>query len=225
MVTGAQQSPLASFPLQTGTRWVYENEWRSGDPSRPDVERWTTEETITGTVATSEGLVVLREVREQGNPTGKTNTVRVITPNGQLRELQRGKHAGFVAREREPYLVHGNCIYVIGDGWDNQGQQLHPSYRKSLAEGVVSPNFCFPLQMGRKWGTDDIPWRVESARDRVGSFIAPEYAGATHIFSDHFGSGGLEDIWFQEGIGVVGEHYIHEGSYDEYTRRLVSFSR
>ena len=153
---------------------MYEHEWRSGDPSRPDVERWTTEETITGTVTTPEGLMVLREVKEQGSPTGKTNPIRVITPTGQLRELQQGKHAGLVAREREPYLVRGNCIYVIGDGWDSQRQQLRPSYLKYLAEVDVSPDFCFPLQMGREWGTNDIPWRVESPRDGVGSFLPPE---------------------------------------------------
>jgi hypothetical protein len=225
MVTGAQETPLAWFPLQTGTRWVYEHEWRSGDPRRPDVDRWTTEETITGTVTTSEGLMVLREVKEQDKLTEKTNPILVITPTGQMRELQQGKHAGFIARERKPYLIHGNCIYVIEDGWDSQSQRLRPSYRKYLAEGAVSPDFCFPLQMGRKWGTKDIPWRVESPRNGVGSFLPREYAGATHIFSGHFGSGGLEDVWFQRGIGIVGEHYLHDGTYDEYTRKLVSFSR
>jgi len=30
------------------------------------------------------------------------------------------------------------------------------------------------------------------------------------------------DVWFQQGVGVVGEHYIHKGTYDEYTKKLVS---
>jgi hypothetical protein len=54
--------------------------------------------------------------------------------------------------------------------------------------------------------------------------LPPQYPEAIHIFSNHFGSGGLEDVWFQKGIGVVAEHYIHNGTYDEYTRKLVSFS-
>ena len=91
-----------------------------------------------------------------------------------------------------------------------------------MIEGTVSPDFCFPLQMGREWGNNDIPWRVEPARDNVGSFLPSEYSGAIHIFSGHFGSGGWEDVWFQKGVGVVGEHYIHNGTYDEYTKRLVS---
>lgn len=228
IVASAQEDPLAWFPLQVGSRWVYEHEWKSGDRTRPDVDRWTTEETITGWVTIPQGLVVLREVKQQGNATEQTVKNRVIPRNGQLREVQQQSitHPGYlVARDREPYLVHGNCIYVIADGWDGQGQQLRPSYREYLAKSAVSPDFCFPLQMGRKWGNNDMPWQVESARQGVGSFLPTEYAEAIHIFSSHFGSGGWEDVWFQKGVGVVGEHYIHNGSYDEYTKKLVSSSR
>jgi len=136
--------------------------------------------------------------------------------------VQRYSRSYLIAHNREPYLVHGNCVYVIDQGWDSQRQQLRPEYRKYLIEGTVSPDFCFPLQMGREWGNNDIPWRVEPARDNVGSFLPSEYSGAIHIFSGHFGSGGWEDVWFQKGVGVVGEHYIHNGTYDEYTKRLVS---
>jgi hypothetical protein len=79
--------------------------------------------------------------------------------------------------------------------------------------------------MGRQWGNGDVPWSVEPARAAVASFLPAEYATAIHIFSSHFGSGGWEDVWFQKGIGVVGEHYIHNGTYDEYTKKLVSFTR
>jgi hypothetical protein len=228
IVASAQEDPLAWFPLQLGSRWVYEHEWKSGDRTRPDVDRWTTEETITGWVTIPQGLVVLREVKQQGNATEQTVKNRVIPRNSQLREVQQQSitHPGYlVARDREPYLVNGNCIYVIADGWDGQGQQLRPSYREYLANGAVSPDFCFPLQMGRKWGNNDMPWRVESAREGVVSFLPTEYAEAIHIFSSHFGSGGWEDVWFQKGVGVVGEHYIHNGTYDEYTKKLVSSSR
>jgi hypothetical protein len=228
IVASAQEDPLAWFPFQLGSRSVYEHEWKSGDRTQPDVDRWTTEETITGLVTIPQGLVVLREVKQQGNATEQNVKKRVIPRNGQLREVQRQgiTHPGYlVARDRELYLVHGNCIYVIADGWDEQRQQLRPSYREYLSKGAVSPDFCFPLQMGRKWGNNDMPWEVESAREGGGSFPPTEYAEAIHIFSGHFGSGGLEDVWFQKGVGVVGEHYIHNGTYDEYTKKLVSSSR
>jgi hypothetical protein len=228
MAANAQEDLLAWFPLQIGNRWVYENESKSGDRNRPDVNRWISEETITEWVTIPEGLVVLREVRQQEEgPRGASGDL-VIAPNGRLREArQEGRaHLGYlITRDRDPYLVSGNCVYVISDGWDGQRRQLRPEYRRYLSEGAVSPDFCFPLQTGREWGNNDTPWRVEPARDSVGSFLPAEYAGAIHIFSSHFGSGGWEDVWFQKGVGVVGEHYIHNGTYDEYTKKLRSFER
>src|SRR6266487_3228427 len=61
------------------------------------------------------------------------------------------------------------------------------------------------------------------AREGVASFLPAQYANVIHIFSNHFGSGGWEDVWFQKGVGVVGEHYIHNGTYDEYSKKLLSF--
>src|SRR5438552_5833140 len=105
MVASAQDDPLAWFPLEVGSHWVYEHEWKSGDRNRPDVDRWTTEEAITGRVTILEGLVVLREVKRQAN----------------------AAHGGaFIARDGVPFLVHGNCVYVIGGGWDGQRQELLP---------------------------------------------------------------------------------------------------
>jgi hypothetical protein len=129
-----------------------------------------------------------------------------------------------IVRDRDPYLVRGNCVYVITQGWDTQTQQLRPNYKKYLIEGSVSPDFCFPLQMGQEWGSVkyDFPWRVEPSRGGVDAFLHREYPEATHIFSDHFGSGGWKDVWFEKGVGVVGEHYIHNGTYDEYTKKLIS---
>jgi len=226
-VASAQEDPLAWFPLQVGSRWVYEHESKSGDRNRPEVNRWTTEERITGRVTIPEGLVVLREVKQLPNASDQTTTVRAIAPNGELRYVQQpGYNRGVLgARDREPYLVHGNCVYVIGGGWDGQRQELRQEYRKYLSDGTVSPDFCFPLQLGREWGNNDIPWRVELARDGVGSFLPAQYANVIHIFSNHFGSGGWEDVWFQKGVGVVGEHYIHNGTYDEYSKKLLSFMR
>ena len=71
----AQEDPLAWFPLRIGSRWVYEHEWKSGDRNRPDVDRWTTEETITAWVTIPEGLGVLRELKQQANATDQPVTV------------------------------------------------------------------------------------------------------------------------------------------------------
>lgn len=205
IVASAQENPLTWFPLQVGSRWVYDHEWKSGDRNRPAVDRWSTDETVTGWATIPEGTVVLRDAKKRVNP-------------GE-------QGINLVARARYPYLIRGNCVYVISDGWDPRKQDLRPEFRKYLSDGSVSPDFCFPLQTGREWGNNDTPWRVEPAREGVGAFLPTQYSEAIHIFSNHFGSGGSEDVWFQKGIGVVGEHYIHNGTYDEYTKKLVSFSR
>lgn len=205
---------------------MYDHEDKQGDSSRPDVDRWTTEETITGQVAIPEGLVVLREVKQETYSTRAATTYRVITPNGQLRYDQQQnniRHAYFSARDREPYLVHGDCVYLIGAGWDSETRQLRSEYRTFLVQGGLSPDFCFPLQLGLVWGNNDIPWQIEPAREGVASFLLPAYSGVIHIFSSHFGSGGWQDVWFQKGVGVVGAHYIHNGTYEEYTKKLRSF--
>jgi hypothetical protein len=228
IVASAQEDPLAWFPLQRGTRWLYQHESKSGNRNRPNVDRWTSEETIVGWVTVPEGLVVLREAREQGSSTGQPVQTIVTAPNGQLREVElpRIAHRGYlVARDREPYLVRGNCVYVIGEGWDPQNQRLRPNYQRYVAEGALPADFCFPLQTGRRWGNNDVPWIVEPSSTQVGSFLPAEYADAMRIFSSHFGSGGQVDVWFKKGVGVVGEHYIHNGTYDEYTKKLLSFSR
>ena len=212
IVAGAQENPLTWFPLQAGSRWVYEHEWKSGDRNRPAVDRWTTEETVTGWMTIPEGIVVLRDAKERAIPD------KPINQQGS----SRGGH--LVARAKYPYLIRGDCVYLISDGWNSKTQELRPEFRKYLTGGSVSPDFCFPLQSGREWGNNDIPWRVEPARAGVGLFLPSQYSEAVHIFSNHAGSGGLEDVWFQKGIGVVAEHYIHNGTYDEYTKKLVSFS-
>lgn len=224
VVMGAQDDPLAWFPLHVGSRWAYEHEWKSGDPRRPNVERWTTEETITKWVTIPEGLVVLREVKLQRKTPEQPTTRRALGLDGQVREEQPGSDGGYlVTREREPYLVRGSCVYIIDNGFDGQTRQLRPPYRKYLAEGLLSPDFCFPLEVGRKWGNTDIPWQVEPTSSEPHSFSPVKYVGAMHIVSEHFGSGGWMDIWFQKDVGVVCEHYVHSGSYDEYTKNLFSF--
>ena len=114
----------------------------------------------------------------------------MIAPSGELRNVQQHLSAHLIARDREPYLVREVCIYAIAGGWDGQRQELRPEYQRYLSETAISPDFCFPLQMGREWGNNDTPWRFEPARAGVGGFLPAERAGATHSFSSLFGSGG-----------------------------------
>ena len=186
----AQKGPLGWFPLQVGARWVYEHEAKTGSRGKPDVDRWTTEETITHRIDVPDGVVVLREVMQEARSTQ------------QFSRAQQGNSQGYLSsRDREPYLVHGDCVYVTGGGWDAETQRLRPDYRQCLSENRLSPDFCFPLQVGRTWGNIDIPWQVQPARKGVASFLLPPYAEAYHIFSSHFGSGGWMDVWFQKGVG------------------------
>ena len=227
IVANAQEDPFTWFPLRVGSRWIYEHERKSGDRNRPSIDRWTTEETVTAWVTIPEGIVVVRDLHESANADDRSATRQIMAPNGSVRDVtERGNsHGGYlVARSRDPYLVRGSCVYTIGNGWDGQKQDLRPEFRKELVQGAVSPDFCFPLQNGREWGTTDIPWRVEPAREGVRAFLPAQFPEAIHIYSNHFGSGGSEDVWFQKGIGIVGVHYIHNGTYDEYSEKLVSFS-
>ena len=153
-VASAQEDPLAWFPLQVGSRWVYEHEWKSGDRNRPDVDRWTTEETITGWVTIPEGLVVLREVKQQGNANEETITHRVIAPNGQLRYVQQGNtHSGYlITRASGPYLFHGNCIYVVGGDWDGQKAGVSPGIPEVFERRRGLTRFLFPFADGPRVG-------------------------------------------------------------------------
>ncbi len=64
-LTRVQQTGIK--PRRPARSRVYEYESKSGDRNRPDVDRWTTEETITGRVSIPEGLVVLRSGKQLPN--------------------------------------------------------------------------------------------------------------------------------------------------------------
>ncbi len=72
--------------------WVYQREMKTGDPNQPDVERWTTEETIMARRTIPEGILFLRELKEQA-------------PAGQ--KMTSKERASLVATDRLPYLVRG----------------------------------------------------------------------------------------------------------------------
>jgi hypothetical protein len=127
-------------------------------------------------------------------------------------------------RGNSGYLVHDNCIYLLTkSSVDNTTHQLSSAYRQDLANGILSPDLCFPLAFGNQWGTADVPWRIERRGDPTALFLPPKYADAFDIRSNHFGSGGLMDVWFQKGIGIISERYLHHGTYGEWTKRLRAF--
>lgn len=200
--SASQEDPLSWFPLQVGNSWIYQQEWKTGDLQRPEVTRWTTKETITGLLTIPEGLVVLRQVKQQGESRG-----------------------GYVAeRGSSNYLVHGSCVYFLDDSWDNGERNLRSQYRRDLSNGTLAPDLCFPLKNGERWGTKDVPWRVHGTGHSTDSFLPPGHESMFHIATSHFGSGGHMDLWFEKGVGVVAERYIHQGTYEEYTKRLQLFT-
>jgi hypothetical protein len=114
--------------------------------------------------------------------------------------------------------VRHNCVYNLDwpmhlDALDEKNQ-LRSEFRAKLSEGKVSPQFCFPLLVGRSWGAGgDYLWRV-SQKTNARSF---------HITS-YIGSGTSIDIWFEKGVGVIRERDLHNGTYWEEAKRLLHFA-
>jgi hypothetical protein len=188
------------FPVHIADHWVYQNEQKGGESQRPDVARWTTEETVTDIIRIPEGQIVLRKVQSSGSYKG----------NGYVADYSDGN-----------FLVRSDCIYFLGTAWDSGA--LDSEYLKSLNKGEIAPDLCFPLEPGKQWGTRDRPWRVEGM-DHSGSSLVPPLRDSIHIVCDHFGSGGRMDIWFQRAAGIVAERYVHSGTVDEYSRTLQQFT-
>ena len=145
-----------------------------------------------------------------------TNLLRV--PEGLVVkksvDVQSGSIGGHVTvGDNPPYLLHGNCVYGLGGSWDRAAEKIRLDFLQYLANGTAPPDFCFPLQVGQHWGTMDMPWRVQDFSD-----------GMFQIVSDHFGGGGQMDVRFKRNVGIVTEHYFHNGTYDEYTKTLKSFT-
>jgi hypothetical protein len=145
-----------------------------------------------------------------------TNLVQIPEGVVVIRSVDlQGKSAGsyLSTRDNSPYLLHENCVYVLNESWDRVAENLRPDFVQHLVHGIASPDFCFPLQLGQHWGTMDIPWLVQGFRD--GIFL---------IVSQHFGRGGRMEVGFKRNVGVLSEHYLHNGTYDEYTKTLKSFT-
>ena len=119
-------------------------------------------------------------------------------------------------------LVYGSCIYVL-DGQaalvDSHALTdtgtLSSDFRKQLLNGLVAPQFCFPLTVGKTWGrATGFKWQVLTRR------IANDRQPIFHVACS-LGSGSHDDIWLERGRGVVQERELHEGTYWEVRTWLL----
>jgi hypothetical protein len=191
---------LEWFPLQQGNRWTYSNYSKSGDPSKPTVHTWTTIETVVEHRQIPEGVVVLMGIEQRGESDG-----------------------GWIAqRNQTNYLIRSDCVYAIREGWDVVKLDLTDDYRKQLNAGAAAPDFCFPLEAGRRWGNaQDCGWLVEgivpASRQTSGALT-----GAYRLKCG-WNQGPLY-VWFKRGTGITAESFSHSGTYGEYGRLLVRFA-
>lgn len=185
------------FPLNVGNRWIYAHFSKSGDPTKPTVHNWTTIETILEHRQIPEGTVVVMGVEQRGMSDG-----------------------GWIAqRNQTNYLIRDDCVYALHEGWDMVTLDLTPDYRRQLSAGTAAPDFCFPLEAGRRWGNpQDWGWLVEGlvSADRPGAL-----AGSYRLKCSW--SQGPLYVWFKRGTGIVAESFSHSGTYEQYGRTLTEF--
>ncbi len=198
----AQSTATDWFPAAIGNQWIYEHEDRDGSRDATNIRRWQTVETITGTLTTPDGLVVLRHVEVKGETTG-----------GWLETVYG----------RSNFLLRNDCLYFLNDQvWNEREQRLRPEFREQVLDG---PTFCFPLAAGKQYGKDSppgwIPSRVVGTGPRDGytpaSVSRDAFDVVLHLFADE------THLWFEKGVGITGMWDWHNGSYEEYRVRLVRF--
>jgi len=196
---GSAAQVLDWFPLQVGSRWIYSNFSKSGDPAKPTVRAWTTIDTVIEHRQIAEGTVVVMGVEQRG-----------MSDGGWLAQ-----------RNQSNYLIRGECVYALHEGWDALKLDLTDDYRRQLSSGAAAPDFCFPIETGQRWGNpQDWGWIAEGyvSSDRPG---AAALAGSYRIKCT-WNQGPLY-VWFKRGTGIMAESYSHNGTYEEYGRVLKSF--
>lgn len=198
---GGAAQVLDWFPLEVGNRWIYAHYSKSGDPTKPTVLHWTTIETVIEHRQIAEGTVVVMGVEQRGTSDG-----------------------GWVAqRNQTNYLIRGDCVYALHEGWDMVKLDLTAEYRRQLSEGTASPDFRFPLARGRQWGNpQDWGWLVQG--------IVPAGGPGTGALAGCYElkcawTQGPLHVWFKQGTGIVAESFSHSGTYEQYGRTLTQFIR
>jgi hypothetical protein len=136
------QATIAHWlPLKVGDKWVYlhENFYGAiGGIAHPEITRWKTEETITGSTAILEGTLVILQVQLAGPAPASPHFQVHLSPEAA-------------------WLIHNDCLYELGTkdyelgagDWMLSQRQLTPELRRALSAGRISPDFCFPLRIGR----------------------------------------------------------------------------
>ena len=199
LVPQAAASVLDWFPLAVGNRWIYSHFSQSGDPHKPIVKNWTTIETVIEHRQTPEGAVVVMGIEQRGEADD-----------------------GWIAqRHQTNYLIRGDCVYALHEGWDMVKLDLTDDYRRQLGAGTAAPDFCFPLEAGQRWGDPhDWGWLVQG--------IVPAGGAGTESLTGCYElrcawSQGPYFVWFRRGTGITAESYSHQGTYEHYGLRLVQF--
>jgi hypothetical protein len=195
------------FPLQTGNRWTYEHEDRSGDRRHPVISRWITVTTVRGSVTIPEGKIILRDTK---------------FVNGQSHGSWIGEHGSF------HYLLRGECLYFLNPPeWDEDAKRLTPEFRDLVVRGMAAPDLCFPLAPGKHWrGNADQcgEWFVEGRQQQPGAFVPFSVeARDVHLFSPQRCGGEIGHRWFRVGTGITGEWIWHNGTFGEIRVRLMKF--
>ena len=200
------QSADVWYPTKPGAKWIYAHETRDENGhgrDHPEVHRWTTEETITGSWTVPEGMLVERQVRIVEGAPG----------------------LGYRVPPEQADLIRENCLYRNVD-WDRPSRQLTLDYRKWLTAGEYSPELCFPLSIHKVWGAPN--WGGTRPASEAKDWQVVDVSGPLPLFhlksiSSYLGSGMTGEIWFQKGVGIVRDEYIHHGTLGEQRMRLVSF--
>jgi hypothetical protein len=210
---GAQGVARIWYPLQPGDTRVYAKEALDGRMDRPDVERWTTEETVVSAVGDAALDAVLVTVR-----------VKVLDHS-----LPPGRYSNMRERPESHLLIRHDCVWIV-DGADAGAaayvdDPLHSNrFHADFLHGQVPADYCFPLAPGKEWGrvantspAEEYIWRV----DRMNGDPYGPPGERTFHFSTHLGAGEYQDRWFTEGIGLVQGNTEHHGTYDEDRVRLL----
>ena len=152
LLSFAQSPPSVAignwFPIHRGDKWTYDHEDRNENGNgraHPMIERWRTEQTVTGSWPIAEGTLI--ETRAQ--PVGSVPPTVHIQPN-------------------PAYLIRNNCIYESEVAWNPTTHQLTETFRQGLLAGEYAPDFCFPLTAGKTWGHEGTKdWKATVLRPGV----------------------------------------------------------
>lgn len=150
-------------------------------------------------------------------------TVTALVPRPEGTVIQRAAKVvegrpggGWPGTGRSPdYLLSEDCLYPLYGGLANRRE--------------VSPDFCFPLAIGKHWqapASNEYAWTVVGVGCGDAGFCPDSvWASDYHLVATQASSGGTDHVWFREGVGITGERWWHNGTYTEIRVRLVKFTQ